>query len=183
MQIACAGRARSCCVLLRMPPRRKSRPRSPEPGNGNRADPRDRQPRAPGRVTAAGEPPDRGFDALPVDNMEPQSDPVNLRPGAPADAARGSLQYDRPSDQAAYIKEKGEQYPAWVLDQMGIEIMLANRVEMGSSIQPPRFRWVPYADALMFPLDTARLASATPTASRFSRWRTNCCEAYLTRAV
>src|ERR1051326_8696439 len=38
----------------------------------------------PVRAVAAGEQPDRGFDALPVDNMEPQSDPVNLRPGAPA---------------------------------------------------------------------------------------------------
>jgi predicted TIM-barrel fold metal-dependent hydrolase len=41
---------------------------------------------------------------------------------------------------------------------MGVETMLANRVEMGSSIQPPRFRWVPYADALLFPLDNAGLA-------------------------
>src|SRR5271157_5795378 len=38
----------------------------------------------PVRVVSAGEPPDRGFDALPVDNLEPQSDPVNVRPGAPA---------------------------------------------------------------------------------------------------
>ena len=28
-------------------------------------------------------PPDREFDALPVDNMEPSSDPVHLRPNAP----------------------------------------------------------------------------------------------------
>src|SRR5947209_18187257 len=44
----------------------------------------------PVSVPRAGEPADRGFDALPVDNMEPMSDPVNLRAGAPAalDAAR-----------------------------------------------------------------------------------------------
>src|SRR5215831_11380995 len=95
----------------------------------------------PVRVTAAGEPPDRGFDALPVDNMEPQSDPVNLRPGAPAllDAAH-ALYNSQPKAQA--IAQKGEQYPAWVLDQIGVETMLANRVEMGTSIAPPRFRWV-----------------------------------------
>src|ERR1044072_6225394 len=40
---------------------------------------------------------------------------------------------------------------------MGGEIMLANRVALGSSVQGSRFRWVPYADALLFPLDTARL--------------------------
>jgi hypothetical protein len=89
--------------------------------------------------------------------MEPSSDPVNLRPGAPAllDAARTLY---AAKAKPAMIQEKGEQYPAWVLDQMGVETMLANRVEMGSSIQPPRFRWVPYADALLFPLDNARLA-------------------------
>jgi hypothetical protein len=30
---------------------------------------------------------------------------------------------------------------------------------MGRGIQPPRFRWVPYADALLFPLDNSQLAS------------------------
>src|SRR5690349_24377416 len=44
----------------------------------------------PVRAIAPGEAPDRGFDALPVDNMEPSSEPVNLRAGSSlaADAAR-----------------------------------------------------------------------------------------------
>jgi predicted TIM-barrel fold metal-dependent hydrolase len=42
---------------------------------------------------------------------------------------------------------------------MNVDVMLANRVEMGKGIEPPRFRWVPYADALLFPLDNAALAS------------------------
>jgi hypothetical protein len=97
-------------------------------------------------------PGDREFDALPVDNMEPQSDPVALRPGA----------FKTPftaQSKAAAKREHGDQYPAWVLDQMGTEIMLANRVAMGTSVQPPRFRWVPYADALIFPLDNSHLAA------------------------
>src|SRR6266699_3285786 len=36
----------------------------------------------PVRVVGSGEQ-DREFDALPVDNMEPSSDPLFLRPGAP----------------------------------------------------------------------------------------------------
>jgi uncharacterized protein len=95
---------------------------------------------------------DREFDALPVDNMEPQSDPVAMRPGAfrtPFTAA----------SKAAAKKENSDRYPAWVLDQMGVDVMFANRVAMGASIQPPRFRWVPYADALIFPLDNGVLAS------------------------
>src|ERR1035437_7424686 len=86
-------------------------------------------------------PGDREFDALPVDNMEPQSDPVAMRPGAfrtPFTA----------ESKAAAKREHGDRYPAWVLDRMGVERMLANRVAMGTSAGPPRFRWVPYADAL-----------------------------------
>ena len=117
----------------------------------------------PVRVTASGEKPDRDFDALPVDNMEPQSDPVNLRPDAPAlvEAAKAL------SGKQQAMRDKGEQYPAWVLDQMGVDVMLANRVEMGPSVQPPRFLWVPYADALIFPLDNAKLASLNPDRKAF----------------
>jgi predicted TIM-barrel fold metal-dependent hydrolase len=119
----------------------------------------------PVRAVPNGQPPDREFDALPVDNMEPQSDPVNLRPAAPllleaAKALYGSAaKASTMEEKARTMQEKGEQYPAWVLDQMGVEVMLANRVAMGSSIQPPRFRWVPYADALLFPLDNSGLAA------------------------
>jgi len=112
----------------------------------------------PVRAVARGEPPDRGFDALPVDNMEPASDPVNLRPDSPALRDATHALYGSRSRERT-IEEQGEQYPAWVLDRMGVETMLANRVEMGTSVQPPRFRWVPYADALLFPLDTAQLAA------------------------
>jgi predicted TIM-barrel fold metal-dependent hydrolase len=99
---------------------------------------------------------DRFFDALPVDNMEPQSDPVAWRPGAVPPGVKLAL---FPGGKQKTIEEKGDQYPAWVLDQMGVDVMLANRVEMGKGIEPPRFRWVPYADALLFPLDNSGLAS------------------------
>ena len=114
---------------------------------------------------------DRDFDALPVDNMEPQSDPVYMRPGAPGviDAWRALWAYpyqDRTPEhqrelgagRERVMHEKGDQYPAWVLDQMGVEVMLANRVTMGPGVAPPRFRWVPYADALLFPLNNSELA-------------------------
>jgi uncharacterized protein len=105
----------------------------------------------PVRVMPKGQPPDRFFDALPVDNLEPTSDPVALRPGAFA------KQF--PNGKQTVIDSKGDSYPAWVLDQMHVDVMLANRVEMGPGIGPPRFRWVPYADALLFPLDNAALAA------------------------
>jgi len=125
----------------------------------------------PVRVVAPGER-DREFDALPVDNMEPASDPVYMRPGAPGilEAWRALFGYSygdsRPerARELAPLKRRamereGDGYPPWVLDQMGVEAMLANRVRMGRGVQPPRFRWVPYADALLFPLDNAQLAA------------------------
>ena len=123
----------------------------------------------PVRYTSAGEPADRGFDALPVDNMEPQSDPVNLRPNSPAIAEAWTALFGRDGKTAKQrlIDQKRGDYPAWVLDQMGVETMLANRVSMGPSIQPPRFRWVPYADALIFPLDNSALAAQNPDRKAF----------------
>jgi predicted TIM-barrel fold metal-dependent hydrolase len=98
---------------------------------------------------ALNNPADREFDALPVDNMEPMSDPAAFRPGSPQHFP----------NKAATRKEKGDQYPVWVLDQVGIETMFANRVAMGPGIAPPRFRWVSYVDALIFPLDNSHLAA------------------------
>lgn len=106
---------------------------------------------------ALASPGDREFDALPVDNMEAQSDPVAMRPNSEV-VKRATKALYGASTKAATIQQKGDQYPAWVLDQIGTDIMLANRVAMGASIQPPRFRWVPYIDALMFPLDNSSLA-------------------------
>ena len=125
----------------------------------------------PVSVVGSGQP-DREFDALPVDNMEPSSDPVYLRPGAPGilESWRALFGYSdndlRPEHARALaalkrraMEREGDGYPAWVLDRMGVETMLANRVSMGRGIQPPRFRWVPYADALLFPLDNSHLAA------------------------
>ena len=124
---------------------------------------------------------DREFDALPASSLEPQSDPVALRPdflllGAAWKALYG---FDTPPpldadgiarlDKArARVKaQQGEHYPAWVLDQAGIGTMLANRVAMGTGVEPPRFRWVPYVDALLFPLDNLGIASVSPDRKQF----------------
>jgi predicted TIM-barrel fold metal-dependent hydrolase len=137
----------------------------------------------PVRVTQPGEPADRFFDALPVDNMEPQSDPVNLRPNAPAiaDAWRalyGAGRVDQQRKQTV-MQQKGNAYPDWVLDQMGVETMLANRVSMGPTVQPPRFRWVPYADALIFPLDNSKLAAVNSDRKSFFALEDNLRTRYL----
>jgi uncharacterized protein len=60
------------------------------------------------------------------------------------------------------MQQEGDNYPNWVLDQLGIETELANRIALGRGLQPPRFRWVPFDDALMYPLKISSLASETP---------------------
>ena len=57
-------------------------------------------------------------------------------------------------------REKGESYPAWVLDQAGIDTVLVNSEELGPGQTPPRFRWVPTADALVFPREDKQPAPA-----------------------
>jgi uncharacterized protein len=119
---------------------------------------------------------DKDFDALPADAMEPESDPVALRPdfyrlGAAWKALYGfntpppldANGLKRLNDARAKTKAiHGEHYPEWVLHQAGIGTMLANRAEMGPGIEPPRFQWVPYADALIFPLDNSGMAASSP---------------------
>jgi hypothetical protein len=123
------------------------------------------------RVTSDGDR-DREFDALPVDNMEPASDPLWLRPDRPRllEAWRELFGYkagqwtpgasgDREALRAQVAREHGTAYPAWILDRLHIETMVANRVALGAGLENPRFMWAAYADALMFPLDTSSLAS------------------------
>lgn len=115
---------------------------------------------------------DTEYDALPVDNMEPSTDSVRVRDGSPVilDAWRQLFGY-RYSDFAPehvrelqqrkkqLMREKGLNYANWVLDQLGIETMLANRVAMGPGLAPPRFLWASFEDALMYPLNNSSLAA------------------------
>ncbi len=130
---------------------------------------------------------DRNFDALPVDNMEPETDVVAWRPDNPElPAAWQALWgYTAPApflapltpDQqkalaaarAAIKQREGTHFDQWVLDQADIGTMLANRVSMetlagqhAADSAAPRFRWVPYVDALLFPFDNALLKAQTP---------------------
>jgi hypothetical protein len=128
----------------------------------------------PPRVVGAGERDDE-FDALPCYPLEPTPTNVMLRPENPmylaAWHALWSYPYqDRsPEHVAALVAQKkrtqqakGDAYPAWVLDQLGIESELANRVALGRGLTSPRFRWVPFDDALLFPLNNQSLAAETP---------------------
>ena len=58
------------------------------------------------------------------------------------------------------MNQKGAAYPAWVLDQLGIETMLANvdtgfgsGIAVGRGLDAPRFLWVSRGDPFIFPLN------------------------------
>ncbi|MES2222235.1 MAG: amidohydrolase [Acidobacteriota bacterium] len=124
---------------------------------------------------------DREFDALPATSLEPQSDPVALRPDFPLLGAAWKVLYGfdtpPPLDAAGIARlvaardrvkaQQGENYPAWVLDQSRIGTVLANRVALGQGVEPPRFRWVPYLDALLFPFDNSGVAATSPDRKTF----------------
>ena len=122
----------------------------------------------PRRVTNAGETDD---EEVPASATEPLDAPVRLRPdnaeyflavrtlyglGENASAAEAAAARER------IVKEKGDAFPAWVLDQIGTDVMLANRIAMGRGLAAPRFRWVPFADPLMYPLDNSAASTANP---------------------
>ncbi len=64
-------------------------------------------------------------------------------------------------------REKGEMYPAWILDKLNIETTLANRVAMGRGLNSPRFRWVAYGDPLLLPFSTQNARQANSDAKFF----------------
>jgi uncharacterized protein len=126
------------------------------------------------KLVAPGEKDDE-FDALPCDPLEP-SDPTTIsRPENPQYLAAWKDLYGYPYNDRSpehirellqakkkVMQQEGDDFPDWVLDQLGIEIELSNRVAMGRGLKPPRFRWVPFDDALLFPLKNASVAGETP---------------------
>lgn len=133
----------------------------------------------PLRATREGEV-DRDFDALAPDALEPPPLPARLSPANPeyVGAWRDlwGYRHDDMSEaharevteaHARVARERGDEYPAWVLDRLNIDVMFANRVAMGRGLVPQRFRWVSFVDALMLPLSSARVRKANPDYAAF----------------
>ena len=99
----------------------------------------------PVRPASPGQTPDTDYDALPVETLEYQTNPVQMRPGSSQLAeAQRFLGTAKPN-------------PVTLLDRLGIETMFANRVTLGPGLPASRFLWVPFEDALMYPLSNAAL--------------------------
>jgi len=121
-------------------------------------------------------PGDSDQDALPLEAIFPFEVPVRLRPDINPDwmsAYRALYKFPHSDLSDAHMNElratmrqvaenQGDKFPAWVLDQIGTDVLLTNRIAMGPGLAPPRFRWVSYVDALMLPLSTKAEAAASP---------------------
>jgi uncharacterized protein len=129
----------------------------------------------PLRYVAPGEKPDDEFDALPLDAIGPIPLPVRLNPGNLefVQAWRDLYGYKHDDMSEAHVREllqtkqriateQGDKFPVWALDQLGIETMFANRVAMGRGLGTPRFRWVSFVDALLFPLSNEAAKKSNP---------------------
>ena len=118
---------------------------------------------------------DKGYDALRCDQLPPATTlpPANMRFGPQVKAAwkmvygvEPSSEQDAeaklPQAQAAARKAHSNDYFEWVLKQASIATVLANRTSMAAELKPPAFRWVPYDDALLFPLSNSELKKLNP---------------------
>jgi uncharacterized protein len=110
----------------------------------------------------AGMPADSDYDALPLAALPPFPLPAAFAPDNPQYAVAWRTLYGDSSKRARVMAEHGDGWPTWALDQMGTDIMLANRVAVGPGLMPPRFRWVAFIDPLLFPLNTSLERAATP---------------------
>jgi hypothetical protein len=128
----------------------------------------------PPKLVAQGEKDDE-FDALPCDPLEPTAPSLTTRPDNPQYlAAWKDLWGYKYDDRAAmHVQEvvgakararaaHGDDYPAWVLGRIGIDVELSNRIAMGRGLNDAHHRWVPFDDALIFPLDNSAVAAQTP---------------------
>jgi hypothetical protein len=143
--------------------------------------------------TSPGDSPDMDFDALTGDGMEMAGrPPLRMRPDNPEyiGAWRSLFGYKWPDMSEAHVRdyskekqrvmaERGEGYPAWVLDQLGIETMFANRVSLGRGLAAPRFRWVAFDDALLFPLSNEGAERVNPDYLSFYKDETKLLKRYL----
>ncbi len=90
-------------------------------------------------------PGDTDADALPLDGVAPFEIPATLRPDNPdwLAAYQALYKYPHPDLSDAHLKElretmkgvgraEGDKFPAWVLDRVGTEVLLANRDRDGT---------------------------------------------------
>lgn len=93
--------------------------------------------------------------------------PMRLRPDDPDWAAADRALFGTAGKAAMRQRNPGARYFSAVLDRLGIETSVANRITMPDYLEPARFKWVFYADPLLFPFDNAGQAAKNPDMAAF----------------
>ncbi len=122
----------------------------------------------------------------------PGASPLRLREDNPENVAAAKALFGFPysdlaGDHAKWLVEKkaalkkefaGPQYFDHILDLVGIETSLANRVMMAPYLDPARFKWVFFGDCYMFPFDNAGLAARNPDEAAYMPLQTKLLNRY-----
>jgi hypothetical protein len=62
----------------------------------------------------------------------------------------------------AMMRKMGDAWPSWVLDKAGVDIAFVNLPHLGAGQQNSRFRWVPFADPMLWPFLGTKSRMAYP---------------------
>jgi uncharacterized protein len=127
-------------------------------------------------ITALDRDHDKGYDQLRCDVLPPAVglSPANFRFNADQQWAYKTLYgFDAKTGDDAEIKkiiemelaarkEHGAGFYAWVMDKAVLESAFANRTSISPEMHAPQIRWVPYEDALLFPLNNSAAKDVNP---------------------
>src|ERR1700685_1642037 len=148
----------------------------------------------PMRVVSGGEE-DHDYDALSMEGIQALAMTAPFRPDSPhfLEAWHALFGYDYADTKPEHLlqlqkaksriaMEKGDQYPSWVLNHANTDIMLANRVSMGRGLSSDRFKWVPFADMFLFPLNNDSIKAKDPDHRVFMKREEELLKRYLNAA-
>jgi len=127
-------------------------------------------------ITALDRDHDKGYDQLRCDVLPPAAglSPANFRFNADQQWAYKTLYgFDAKTGSAAEIKqviqmevaarkEHGANFYTWVMEKASLETAFANRTSIPPEMHAPQIRWVPYEDALLFPLNNDAAKALNP---------------------
>jgi uncharacterized protein len=119
---------------------------------------------------------DKGYDQLRCDELAPATGlaPANLRFDAEQQTIYKTLfGFDAKTGDGPEIKEIQDMetaarrehragFYAWIMEKAGVEAVFANRTALAPEMKAPQIRWVPYEDALLFPLDNSTAKAVNP---------------------
>jgi len=93
--------------------------------------------------------------------------PLRLSPGNPDWAAATKALFGVTSKAQLKSLNPGPKYFNAILDRLGVETSVANRISMSADLDPARFKWVFYIDPVLFPFDNSGLAARNTDQAAF----------------